>query len=258
VFNPDGSIKVAGYVPISTYYENPAAHYAPLWNAHWDQNGKSAFGTDPHWAAYFAWEKQLIDWYGVSKLTKFVSGAGNEFSPQNDFERGRVAMNMDGEWRVAFVTSDKANVDYGTAPMPVDPAQPQLYGAGYTTGNVVGIPRDSSHKAAAWLLMKYLAFDQGAIQQFAEALRNVPTLTSALSDPALTSDAHFDVFLKIFANPYTASDPITAIGTANQTIEGNWQQKWEAGSVGDLTAGLKGVDDQINAQVQNSTVGKAP
>src|SRR5579862_1612494 len=177
-FNSDGSIKVAGYVPTSTFYENAAAHYAPLWNAHWDINGKSAFATDPGWAKYLTWEKQLIDWYGVSKLTKFVSGAGNEFSPQNDFERGRVAMNLDGEWRVAFVTSDKSNVDYGTAPMPVYPAQPQLYGAGYTTGNVLGIPRDAKHKAAAWLLLKYLAFNNGAVEKFAEGLRNVPTLTS--------------------------------------------------------------------------------
>ncbi|HLJ03482.1 MAG TPA: extracellular solute-binding protein [Solirubrobacteraceae bacterium] len=258
VFNPDGSIKIAGFVPVSTYYENAAAHYAPLWNAHWDINGKSAFATDPGWAKYLTWEKQLIDWYGVSKLTKFVSGAGNEFSPQNDFERGRVAMNLDGEWRVAFVTSDKSNVDYGTAPMPVDPAQPQLYGAGYTTGNVLGIPRDAKHKAAAWLLLKYLAFNNGAVEKFAEGLRNVPTLTSALSDPVLTGDPHFAVFLKIFGNPNTASDPITAIGSANQTMEGNWQQKWEAGSVSDLTAGLKSVDSAIDAQVANSTIGKAP
>ena len=50
-FNPDGSIKVAGFVPTSTFYENPAAHYAPLWNAQWDENGKSSLSTDPGWAA---------------------------------------------------------------------------------------------------------------------------------------------------------------------------------------------------------------
>src|SRR5205807_6137063 len=124
-------------------------------------------------------------------------------------------------------------------------AQPQLYGAGYTTGNVVGIPRDSKHKAAAWLLVKYLGFNTGAIEKFAEGLRNVPTLTPALSDPVLTSDPQFDTFLKIFSNPYTATDPITAIGTANQTIEANWQQKWDSGSVSNLVSGLKGVDSQI-------------
>ena len=60
-FNPDGSIKVAGFVPTSSFYENAAAHYAPLWNAHWDENGQSSIATDPHWAAYLRWDKQLIE-----------------------------------------------------------------------------------------------------------------------------------------------------------------------------------------------------
>lgn len=259
-FNPDGSIKVAGFVPLSTFYENPAAHYAPLWNAHWDQNGKSALATDPTWAKYMMWERQLIDFYGASKLTKFVSGAGNEFSPNNDFETGKVAMEMDGEWRVHFIKADGAKVQYATAPMPVDPSQPNLYGAGYTTGNVLGIPRGAAHPAAAWLLAKYLAFNTGAIEHFANGLDNVPTLNSALSDPTLSNDPEFETFLKIFRSPYTATDPNTIIGTANQTMEGNWQQKWEAGAIpiSGLKAGLKSVDQQIDAQVANATSGQAP
>jgi multiple sugar transport system substrate-binding protein len=206
------------------------------------------------------WERQLIDFYGVSKLTKFVSGAGNEFSPNNDFETGKVAMNMDGEWRVHFIKADGAHIDYGTAPMPVDPTQPNLYGGGYTTGNVLGIPRGAAHPAAAWLLAKYLAFNTSAVEQFANGLDNVPTLTPALSDPTLASDPHFDTFLKIFGNPNTATDPNTIIGTANQTMEGNWQQKWEAGSIpiSGLHAGLKSVDQQIDAQVANTSQGQAP
>ncbi|MDQ6816981.1 MAG: extracellular solute-binding protein [Actinomycetota bacterium] len=259
-FNPDGSIKVAGFVPTSTFYENPAAHYAPLWNMQWDQSGKSSLSTDPHWAAYLRWEKQLIDFYGSSRLTKFLAAAGQEFSPTNDFETGKVAMQIDGEWRVQFIKSDKAKVDYGTAPMPVDPSQPNLYGAGYTTGNVMGVPKGGKNPAAAWLLAKYLAFDKSAVVHFANALGNVPTLSPALSDRTLASDPHFDTFLKIFASPYTATDPITAIGSANQTMEANFQQKWEAGAIpaSGLQAALHGVDHQIDAQVANSTIGKAP
>ena len=259
-FNSDGSIKVAGYVPTSTFYENAAAHYAPLWNAHWDINGKSALGVDPHWAAYLRWDKQLTDFYGTSKLTRFLAKAGEEFSPANDFEAGKIAMEIDGEWRVQFIKSDGAKISYATAPMPVDPAQPELYGGGYTTGNVLGIPKNAANPAAAWLLAKYLAFNEQAIAQFANGLGNVPTLTSALSDPTLTSNPPFNTFLKIFGNPHTATDPITAIGSANQTMEGNWQQKWEAGSIPDsqLVASLKNVDSQIDGQVANATAGQAP
>jgi multiple sugar transport system substrate-binding protein len=257
-FNPDGSIKVAGYVPTSSFYENPAVHYAPLWNAQWDTSGKSSLGTDPHWAAYMRWEKQLIDFYGHGKLAQFLSKAGEEFSPSNDFETGKIAMQIDGEWRGQFIKSDHAKIDYGTAPMPVDPSQPSLYGAGYTTGNTIGIPRGAAHPAAAWLLAKYLAFNKAAIEKFALGLGNIPTIKSALSDPALTNNPKFDTFLKIFANPHTATDPNTAIGMANQEMLQNFQSKWEDGSVPNsgLVSGLQGVDKQINSQVANSTAGQ--
>ncbi len=256
-FNPDGSIKVAGFVPTSSFYENAAAHYAPLWNAHWDQGGHSSIATDPHWASYLLWDKQLTDFYTASKLTRFLAGAGNEFSASNDFETGRIAMELDGEWRVQFIKSDHAKIQYGTAPAPVDPSQPNLYGGGYTTGNVMGIPKGAAHPAAAWLLAKYLAFNNGAIVRFAAGLGNVPTITSALSDPTLVSNAPFDTFLKIFANPNTATDPITAIGSANQEMLQSFQTKWEDGSISpsSLTTALQGVDSQIKAQVANSTAG---
>ena len=54
--------------------------------------------------------------------------------------------------------------------------------------------------------------------------------------PTLTRNAQFDTFLKIFANPHTATDPITAIGSANQEMLQSFQSKWEDGSV--PTSGL--------------------
>jgi multiple sugar transport system substrate-binding protein len=257
-FNPDGSIKVAGFVPTSSFYENAAVHMAPLWNAQWDLHGKSSLSIDPHWAAYLRWEKQLINFYGASKLTRFLAGSGEEFSTNNDFERGRIAMELDGEWRVEFIKSDHARIAYGTAPAPVDPSQPALYGGGYTTGNVIGIPKGAGHPAAAWLLAKYLAFNTAAIEQLANGLGNVPTITSALSDPVLRSNARFATFLKIFSNPHTQTDPITAIGSANQTLFQTFQSRWEDGSISPsgLEAALKGLDAQIDAQVANTTAGQ--
>ena len=204
------------------------------------------------------WDKQLIDFYGASKLARFLSKAGEEFSPTNDFETGKIAMEIDGEWRVQFIKSDGAKIVYGTAPMPVDPAQPTLYGGGYTTGNTIGIPKGAANPAAAWLLAKYLAFNTSAIEKFANGLGNIPTIKSALSDPTLTSNPQFDTFLKIFANPHTQTDPNTAIGQANQEMLQSWQSKWEDGSVPEsgLVSGLKGVDQQIDAQVANSTQGQ--
>jgi multiple sugar transport system substrate-binding protein len=260
VKNPDGSIKVAGFVPNMTFYENAAAHFAPLWGAQWDQNGKSSIGTDPHWASMLMWDKQLIDFYGYNNLVKFESGAGQEFSSSNAFETGKLAMELDGEYRTAFLTAEHPELKYGTAPAPVDDAQAALYGGGYVTGNTLGIPKGAANAAAAWELAKYLALDNRAITKLANGLGNVPTTTTALKDPALKSNPQFETFLKIFTDSHTATNPNTAIGTANQELFQNFISRWQSGTVpaAGLAAGLKGVDAQIDAQVQNSTVGKAP
>lgn len=255
-YNPDGSIKVAGFVPLWGFYEMVAAHVGPNWGVSWTTpEGKSALSTDPHWTAMLTWQKKFVDAIGYDKLRRFTSGAGDtEFAETNLFETGRLAMNLDGEYRTAFIKSEHPELSFATAPFPVDDAQPDLYGAGYTTGNVVGIPRTTTghQREAAWTLVKWLSTDPVAQVSLANGLRNVPTLTPALSDPRLTGDQNFAVFLKIYANPGTASTPITAAGSANQDLLGSFLDKYQAGSVQNLQAGLKVTDAQINAQLANS------
>ena len=203
------------------------------------------------------WDKQLIDFYGASKLARFLSKAGEEFSPNNDFETGKIAMEIDGEWRVQFIKSDGAKIVYGTAPMPVDPAQPSLYGGGYTTGNTIGIPKGAANPAAAWLLAKYLAFNTGAIEQFANGLGNIPTINSALSDPTLTSKPavrHVPEDLRQPAHPDRSEhgDRSGQPGDAPELAE---QVGGRLGAESGLASGLKSVDQQIDAQVANSDRG---
>ncbi len=147
VKNPDGSIKVAGFVPSMGFYEHVHAHYAPSWNAQWtDAKGNSTLGKDPHWADMLRWDKQLIDWYGADNLTRFTAAAGQEFSASNGFETQKIAMMLDGEWRTQFLKDEHPEVDYGTAPFPVDDKQPSLYGGGYVVGNILGIPKGAKNR----------------------------------------------------------------------------------------------------------------
>ena len=61
--------------------------------------------TDPDWAEMFRWQKDLVDWYGVDKLKKFVAGQGDEWGEASqDFQLGRLAMALDGEWRTGSST----------------------------------------------------------------------------------------------------------------------------------------------------------
>jgi len=259
VRNPDGSLDVVGLDPFDGFYENVAAHWAPQWGVDWvDESGKSNLAAQPGWANMLKWQKELIDWYGYDELVRWQASAGDEFSAQNAFERGKLAMNLDGEWRVAFVGAEHPELNFGTAPLPVDDAQPDLYGSGYTSGSIIGIPKTSEHKDEAWQLLKYLATDTGALVKMTNGIRNVPTTTAALESPDVKPDEAFNIFLDIFANPNTRTTPITLVGSANQDLVDAFVTKYQAGKVDDLEAGLADLDKQIDDQLEAAGGAQVP
>ena len=254
--NPDGSIKVAGFVPSNGFYENAPAHYAPSYGAKWlKSDGSSAIGTDPAWRSLLEWEKSLTDWYGADKLTKFTAGAGQEFSADNDFETGRIAMAMDGEYRTAFIANEHPELKYGTAPFPTADDKTDLYGAGYVTGNIIGISKGAKNPNAAWELLKYLTTDTGALVKLANGIKNVPTTLPALHSPDLAVDANYKTFVDVFANPHSGTTPASPNGGQYQNTFQDFVIKWQNGQVADLSAGLTEVDQQINAAFK---LGQAP
>jgi multiple sugar transport system substrate-binding protein len=259
VKNPDGSLKVVGFNPNMGWYSNTPANFGPMFGAKWvDDAGKSTIGSDPNWAKLLTWQKQLIDFYGYDKLVKFQAGLGDEFSPANGFEKGKLAMNVDGEWRTAFIADEAPSLDYSTAPVPVDDAQPDLYGGGYTTGNIAGIPKRAEHPEQGWALLKYLATDDRAMVALSNGLRNVPTTASSAKSPELKPDEHFATFVKMYGDPHTTTTPVTAAGSANQELFNSFVNKWQAGRVSDLQGGLADVAQQIDHQLENAEGRQVP
>ena len=174
--NPDGSLRVVGFMPLLGFYENFVANFGHMFGARWtDEAGLSSLGSNPAWSTMLRWQKDLVDWYGYEDLLRFQAEVGPEFSPENAFHTGRMAMMIDGPWRVAMLASGAPDVEYGTAPVPVDGAQPELYGSGYVNGSIIGIPVDADHKAESWKLVKYLATDVDALAKLSNGLRNVPS-----------------------------------------------------------------------------------
>jgi multiple sugar transport system substrate-binding protein len=257
--NGDGSLKVVGYDPAFAFYDDVPpkfTFYAPLFDAQYvDAQGHSILSKDPAWARFFTWQKSLVDWYGYDKLQRFQAGLGQEFSASNGFETGKLAMNIDGEWRVAFIHNEHPELNYGTAPMPVDDAHPQLYGAGYINGTIIGIPKGSPHLKEAWDLVRYLTTNTHFLAQFSNGIRNVPSTTASLRSPEIKPDAHFATFLRIFGNPHSATTPITEVGAGYQDLIQAFAVKWQAGHVSDLAAGLKDLDKQIDAQLAQAQKG---
>jgi multiple sugar transport system substrate-binding protein len=261
-FNPDGSIKVAGFVPDTRYYccALSTTNLAYMFNAKWlDESGQAAFATDPQWAAAFQWQHDFIaEVYGdgdfqtgSDKLTEFIAGAGNEWNAQQDLGTGRVAMTVDGEWRNAFVPGD---LNYDTAPLPVAPGTEDRYGGGSAGGTVLALPKGSPHPAEAWLLLKWLATDTATLVDVANRINNVPTTEASLTSPDLDLPPQFQTFMDVFENPNSGWVPTTAIGLEIGQSIGQFAQKWETGDATDLQAGLQEAQDQTNDALVQSQI----
>ena len=256
-FNADGSIKVLGFDPFIGFYENTPERWVTAWGAKWlDSSNKSILAKQPGWSNWMKWLKSYINWIGYKKLVKFQAGLGDEFSASNAFEVGKLAMNYDGEWRVAFIQAEHPTLNYGTAPMPV--ANPKLYGSGYINGTIIGIPKNGKHEAEAWDLVKYLTTNTHALAKLSNGLRNVPSTQASLTSKELTPDAHFATFLKIFGNKYSSTSPITAAGVSYTNAVQNFATKWQAGKVSNLGSGLAKLDSQLDAMVKQAGGGGVP
>ncbi|GII82072.1 sugar ABC transporter substrate-binding protein [Sphaerisporangium siamense] len=251
VRDKDGAIKVAGFNPSAQMYENVPIHTAPMTGAKWtNPDGTSAIGGDPAWKQFMTWQKDLVDWFGYDNLEKFRKTFGDEFSADNPFMKGRVAMAIDGEWRNAMLAADAPGLEYGTAPLPVADDKPQLYGGGFIAGTVIGIPRGAQHNTAAWELVKYLTTDTDALVTLSNAIRNVPSTLPALQSPKLDKDPNFQTFLDIFANPASTTLPAHINSAFNQQTLQEAQEAWESGRATDLDALLAGVDKKINDKLK--------
>lgn len=253
-YNADGSIKTLGFNPMMGFYENAASHFGPLAGATWlKKNGNSAIGGDTAWTDLMKWQKGFIDAIGYDKVNAFTSGLGQEFSADNAFQTGQVAMNLDGEYRTAFIDDQTPDLDYGTAPMPTADNHTELYGGGYITGNIAGISKGSKNPEAAWALLKYLTTDTGAIVKLSNGLKNVPTTSAALASADLEVTPQFKTFLDIAANEHSGTTPPSPVGAGYQQSFEDYWHKYQSGSGTGLAAGLAKVDKDIDASIALTT-----
>ena len=243
----DGSLLVVGFNPLFGFYENTVSQLGHQFGARWfSPTGDSSMADDPAWAAMLRWQKELVDWYGLENLRAYGREVGEEFSIGNAFEKGRLALSLDGEWRVGFIAANGALVNFGTAPLPVADGRPELYGSGPINGTIIGIPSGAGQIDEAWQLIKYLTTDDAALVKLANGLRNIPSTKSALRSPDLVRDPASAVFLDIFAHPKSGASPLTSIGTAYEAVMATFAERWQAGEVSDLVGGLRDVDREIN------------
>ncbi len=246
-YNADGSIDVLGFNPLMGYYENTPTNWALTVGAEWlNSDGTSAIGSDPVWAEIIQWQKDFVDEIGYDKLQAYSAGMGQEFSADNAFQVGKVAMNIDGEYRTAFIADQAPDLNYSTSPIPTLADHSDRFGGGYVTGNIGGIAKGSENPELAWALLKYLTTDTDAVVKLSNGLKNAPTIVSALESPDLEVSPQFQTFLDIIENPNSMTTPPSKVGAGYQQALGDYWQKYQQGDGGDLAEGLQGVDKTIN------------
>lgn len=251
--NADGSIAVAGFVPLFEQYQSYVQRWAMTIGAdYFDESGTASLSTDPRWAELLEWQRDLIDFYGHEELLRFVAGAGEEFSPANPFQSGKVAMTLDGEWRTQFLANEAPDLEYRTAPLPVLDSEPGRYGAAELSLGLLVIPRGAEHDDAAFELARFIATDPQAQEEFAEAMHNIPALRAALESPTLEFEPEFQTFLDAYGNPLSGLEPATAVGRVHVDAISAFVQAWQAGEVADLAEGLRQLDEDIDGLIENA------
>jgi multiple sugar transport system substrate-binding protein len=246
-FAPDGSIEVAGFIPSMPFYGNLAEVWAPSFGAKYlNGEGKSGLAGNKQWQELFEFQKKLVDFYGKEKLERFKAGLGDEYSPDNAFHKGKIAMMFDGEFRTAFLNDTAKNVNYGTAPAPMSPSNSAQYGGGLVTGTIIAIPKGVKNPNASWELIKHMTLDTDAIVKLSNGIKNMPTTQDSIKSPKLEVNEQFKTFLDIYSSGKLVAKPSTAIGDAHLKAVNDFAEKWIAGTETDLQAGLKKVDAQVN------------
>ena len=256
----NGKLKVVGFNPFPSWYENVPAHFGAFVGRDVDGRRQVEPQHDPPGRTQLKWQKSLIDWYGYDNLVRFNAGAGDEFSASNAFETGKVAMHMDGEWRVAFIKRRAPGARLRRRRRSRSPTtSPELYGAGYITGSIIGIPKTSKHKDQAWLLVKYLGTNSAALAKLSNGIQNVPTTTDSLKSPALAPLPQFQTFLDVFGNAEHDDDADHA-HRLRRTRRPSRASSRSSSPARRRTsrAGLPDVDKQIDAQLKQAEAGQAP
>ena len=243
-----------GFMPDYHFYESTITHFGAQWSpSYFGSDGTSNVASDAGLKAAFEWQKGLVDKLGgYSRLEKYRTSFGDEFSNNNAFMTGQVAMIIDGEWRAGMIDDSNSKVNYDVAPFPVPDDLADQYGKGYITGTIVGIAATSAKQNAAWEFVKYLTTDTDAVVNFANAIHNVPSTTAALASPKVDQDASMQTFIKIAQNPNSSTTPSSPNGGAYQLTLQDLGYAFESGKQGDLQSGLDGAAKQIDTDIAQS------
>ncbi|MDD3409845.1 MAG: ABC transporter substrate-binding protein [Eubacteriales bacterium] len=133
--------------------------------------------TDPAVIAALQWMRDLYEGLDPQAVADYIASCGAQLTPDGPFESGRIAMDYNGCWCVAFHTTNVPNLNYGTCAMPASKDHPEKAGASMLEYNPYFIPAGCEHPEEAWQLLKWLCTNPTVVAKFADFCANIDHLT---------------------------------------------------------------------------------
>ncbi len=264
----NGEIIKAGYLPWTGYMDNDmeAVFLGFQFNAQWfTAKNKSAFASDPAWAEAFKWQRNFIaDVYGGGNFAKgsqrvqaFIAQAGAWWASDNDFNTGRLAMVAHADWLGSLFCNpdwdpfncDNPDVNFAAAPLPVkDSIHDTQYGAGMVGSNPMGISRGTDNMRDAFTVLKEFTMDKKLAVNWANTYGDPSHLLAARQvDSGVNTPKWLKPFIRISNHPNSGYHKLLNTGEHEELNAMNELfAAWQANSLSDLKAGLKGIAQDIN------------
>jgi len=161
---------------------------------YWDNEKKEITPDNPGFISALQFSKDIWDEYGSENLDRFASGLGQGLTAQDPFFTGKYAMALNGEWLPTFIDRYAPDLNYGIAPVPYEDGHPEYANPGSADTSVLYIPKGAKHPEESWEFLSWFTAKEQMVE-FTAALGNLPTLKSALDDPAYDNIPGFKEFL---------------------------------------------------------------
>ena len=221
VRDANGDIKIAGFVPLDAFDELGPSDLAHAWGAKWfdSSNRQSSVRERPRLdqRAHLAEAARRLVRQRRDHRSSTHAWVDKEWTPDQAFETGHVAMILDGEWRTRMIANDQAG---STTPRrrsrPPTTTRPVRLRARRRHDH--RHPERAKHPDDAWVLVKYMATDTDFLVKLANGLGNVPTTKARAASPDLVMPPQMKTFIDVWNNPNSVySPPLTAAARPTPT-----------------------------------------
>ena len=158
--------------------------------------------------------------------------------PRTPSRRGKLAMIMDGEWRVAFIAARApgARVRHGADARSTTPSRTSTAPA-TSTARIIGIPKNGKHKDAG-LGSRQVPDDQRPrAREVLQRDQERPVDAGSLKSKELKPDENFATFLDDLREPELDDDADHPAGRGEPGAFQSFLAKWQAGKVEAISQG---------------------